>query len=314
MSSEETTLNSGAGGDAGTPAESSSASGNFDAMIPTMPEDATPPSAETLNTEGEADTKDSATEGKEGQGDQAKQAEADPSDEKEAKGPDGKDPEIEPFHNHPRFQQLIQKNKTLETQLQEMRQQMESLTNKDSVSPDGAKPVEDTFSQKMAEIQEKLEEGEMSVSEAMAQQQKLSEERSQAMFQQILKDQAREAEVKKIQENFLKENADFLEIQDKGELQTLMEANPLHDELSAYYAYKASQVDDQVKQAVDKAVKETEDRLRKEFQSKRHAASLGGGASHVPNNDGKNPALNDTKKFGGKTTVLADMLKKMRAG
>jgi hypothetical protein len=84
--------------------------------------------------------------------------------------------------------------------------------------------------------------------------------------------------------------------------------------LSAYYAHKAQQGTKAIEEAVAKAVKETEDRLRKEFTSKRNAASLGSGAAHAPNRGESSPELDDPNKFGGKTTVLANRLRAMRQG
>jgi hypothetical protein len=201
----------------------------------------------------------------------------------------------------------------LETQLNEMRQQMDMLVKGRNQA--GSKPAEtqDSFDAQFAKIQEKLEEGEISVSEAMAKQRELIEENSKSTMQQLLQEQARETEVKQIQSKFFQENQDFVELRDSGELQKIIDSNPLHDPLSAYYAHKAQQSTKAIEEAVTKAVKETEDRLRKEFTSKRNAASLGSGAAHVPNRN-ESPELNDPNKFGGKTAVLANRLRAMRQG
>lgn len=315
------TLNTG-GGDGGSGQQSQSqaavsSTAEFDlssgGQMPTMPEDiAVMPSAETLNTDGGDGTTGAAggkVEGGEGDKGGAKAAgEADPA----GTG-------AEPFHKHPRFQELIGKNRTLEQQIKTMAQQLEALSSggkggeKKGQTAGGSDPVSEAQRQRAA-IQEDMDEGKISFAEGTARLQEVSDRLNDYKVQAALQAQAREVEASKIQENFLKENSDFIELRDSGKLQEIMDSNPLHDVFSAYFAHKAQQVGLEVQSAVDKAVKETEDRLRKEFQSKRNAASLGAGAAHVANTTNVNPALSDTKKFGGKTTVLAEMLKNMRAG
>ena len=315
---EGQTLNTGGagGGEASaTPATDSSAVDLQGGHMPTMPEDmiAFPASAETLNTgpeggqqQGEAGTTD-------GGGDKSKATGA--ADGGGAGGDKG-DGTTEPFHKHPRFQELIGKNKTLEQQVKSLAQQLELMASgkggDGGVKPGGSDPVAEAERQRAA-IQEDMDEGKLSFSEGTKRLQAVSDKLNEYKVQAALQAQAREVEAAKIQENFLKEHSDFIELRDSGKLQEVMDSNPLHDPLSAYFALKAQGVDAAVKVAVEKAVKETEERLRKEFQSKRNAASLGAGSAHVPNAGDTHPALQDTKKFGGRTAVLAEMLKGMRA-
>lgn len=302
MTTEGTTLNSGA---ASAAAASSTAAGNFDTMIPTMPEDASfPPPAEALNTEGgEAETQ-------KGDGSQGESAESAPGEKGEEK-PEAKTETGEnvPFHKHPRFQALIAKNKELESTLNELkRQQQQSGGGSQAGGKESGPPDAD---QVMAEIARQLEEGEISVSEALAKQKQALETGMTAKFQQMLDAKSREVDARQLEQSFLKENPDFVELRDSGELQSLIEANPLHDNISAYYAYKAEKA---AREASEKAVKETEERLRKEYTSKRNAASLGPGASRAATGNTVSPALADTKKFGGRTAVLAERLKALRTG
>lgn len=266
--------------DANTEATSSvAASGNFDVMIPTIDEEP-PASAETLNTD-EGEQKPEASEQVE------KPAE-------EAEKP-------EPFHKHPRFQQITAKNKELETQLQKMQEQIELLAK-----PGSKEPAADPFEARSKELQDKLDEGDISMAQWATENQKLMNERTEAAIQQALSRQQQETEVSRIQESFLKEYPDFTELRESGELQQVIAKNPIHDNLSAYFALKSEQ-------AVSQAIKETEARMRKEFASKRNANSLGSTAAHVPS-EAKDPTLSDTKKYGGMTQVLANRLKAMRSG
>ncbi len=302
MTTDTQTLNPSA--DVTGAADSSPASGNFEAFVPTMPEDSPQEpdsSAETQNTVPETeetaeqpseDTKAAETE------------EAKPADEAETS-------ESEPFHKHPRFQQLISKNKDLEKSLQEMQGQMQAMAKQ--ASPGGeSSDLEAQF----AEVSRKLEDGDISMSEALAKQRELIEASSSQRIDSIMQEQQRQAEAARIQEKFLADNPDFEELKNSGDLEAIVQTNPLHDMLSAYYAHKAEQVqkesEKQVKDAVSKAVKETEERMRKEFQSKRNAASLSDSAAHVPSNSGQAAELKDTSKFGGVVPALASRLKAMR--
>jgi len=264
--------------DANTQATSSvAAAGNFDVMVPTIDEEP-PASAETLNTvEGDSEQKSET-----------------PEAEAEAEKP-------EPFHKHPRFQQITAKNKELETQLHEMQKQLELLAKPDSKAPDA-----DPYQTRLDELQAKLDEGDIGMAEFTKQSQQIMNERTEVAIQQALSRQKQETEVSQIQDSFLKEHPDFVELRDSGELQSVIAKNPIHDNLSAYFALKSEE-------AVAKAIKETEERVRKEFASKRNANSLSSNTAHVPTS-GKDPALSNTKKYGGMTQVLANRLKALRGG
>jgi hypothetical protein len=302
MSDMEGTLNVG---DVTSPADSSPASGNFDGYIETIPSDqpeATP--AEAQNTV-QAEVSEPEVKA-----DEAQAVEDAPKETAKAEGVESDKPE--PFHKHPRFQELIKRNKEYENSLNEMRQQMELLAKQSGQKDSQGNSLEDEFQV----LQQKLEDGDISMAEALAKQRELIEAGAQQRIESYLTQQQRESEAKRLQDEFLKTNADFIELRDNGELEPIIATNPLHDNLSAYYAHKAQQAEAKaeaaVKEAVAKAVKETEARLQKEYTSKRNAASLGESAAHVPNARNTPPELQDTKRFGGVNQVLANRLRSMR--
>jgi hypothetical protein len=279
-----------------------------------MPEDmaepTSPSSAETQKTGKEEGAKPEGQEAGDAKaaGDKKeddKKTSTDPVDDVADKEPEEK----EPFHKHPRFQQLIGKNKELEKNLQEMQRQMEMMAKQ---TP-GTK--ESSLDERFAEITRKLEDGDISMSEAMAEQRKLIEASSQQRIEQVMYEQQREAEASRIEEKFLSDNPDFVELRESGDLDTLISKNPMHDRFSAYYAHKleAEQkaAEARVKDAVAKAVKETEERLRKEYTSKRNAASLNEGPAHVPSTP-KEPEIT-TKGKTNLVATLAERLKNARA-
>lgn len=319
MDPEGQTLNTG--GETTSSADSSAAGGNFDAFIPTMPEDQPKPvqesSAETQNTVPEGEAK--KEEGQEAEGQKAPEKVETPEKGDEGKAPEAeakaKDSEAEPFHKHPRFQQLIGKNKELESQLQEMQKQFEAVVKQTT-----GKVKELDPEAQFAEIFQKLEDGELSTAQAMEEQRKLIEASSQQRLESVMQEQRREAEAQRLQDKFLGENPDFKDLRDSGELEEVINVNPMHDTFSAYYAHKAAmleqavlakekEADAKVSEAVAKAVKETEERVRKEFASKRNAASLSESSAHVPKAADADDQL-DSK--GNRLGLLAQRLKARR--
>ena len=303
---EQTTLNTG--GDTTSPADSSPASGNFEAFMPTMPEDRIADSpAEAQSTDDAAATEEQGA-GQEAQA--GEETEGTPAETQEAVSGETDD-KPEPFHKHPRFQEITKQNREMKQALAEMRQQMEALAK----GKPGDQAQEVDLESQFAEISQKLEDGDLSLSQAMEQQRRLIEQSSQKQLESVMQKQQREAETARIKERFLSDNPDYTEVLESGELDPIMDSNPIHDEVSAYYAHKweaEKQANEKaVKTAVDKAVKETEARLRKEFAAKRNAASLGDNAAHVPRS-GPPPEIQDSSKFGGKVNVLANRLKAMR--
>ena len=311
MSEDTGTLNMG--GDTTTPAGSSPAAGNFDDFIPTIPEDApVETSAETQNTgEDAAQSTQQDDAVKADAGSEAPKEEEPKVETKDEPADDEADAKV-PFHKHPRWQAQLAEKRELERIVNEQQKQIAEVLKQIQSPKEDAKSIESLS----AELQRKLEEGEISTGEAFEEQRKLIEMSAQQQVQAVLQQQKQEAEASKIQDKFLSENPDFTELRDSGELEGLVKANPLHDNLSAYYALKAQRAEEAresaVKEAVEKAVKETEDRLRKEFQSKRNAASLSESAAYVPAGGNTPPELKDTKKFGGATQVLANRLRAMR--
>jgi hypothetical protein len=202
--------------------------------------------------------------------------------------------------------------RTLKETLEATQRQVQSLLEAGGKQ----EQVQSTFEQQKKELTKKLEDGDISMAEWGEEYSKLLESGTQQRIESYLSQQNRESEAKRLQDEFLKTNADFVELRDGGELEPIIAANPLHDNLSAYYAHKAQMAEQAkeaaVKEAVTKAVKDTEERLRKEFTSKRNAASLGESAAHVPNAKGIPAELQDTKRFGGTNQVLANRLRAMR--
>ena len=104
-------------------------------------------------------------------------------------------------------------------------------------------------------------------------------------------------------EQYAKEHPDFEELWDSGEIRTFMDNHPGHNAISAHMALTNQT---QVQAAVDKAVKEAQDKMRNDLRTKGRSALLGGGPSgQIDRQRAADQELHDSKKFGGKYAVLA---------
>jgi len=98
------------------------------------------------------------------------------------------------------------------------------------------------YESQMAEIQNAVNEGDLSVDQAIAKASELSAEKAtRSAMTQYQAAEAKKAQ-EQAQQRFLDENPDFLEMQKTGALEPIKQALPgLHDDFSAYYAMKAQQ-------------------------------------------------------------------------
>ena len=100
------------------------------------------------------------------------------------------------------------------------------------------------YQSELSEVYKELESGEIGIEEAMQRSNTLTTETaSKKAIEQATKQfqttlQERDAEA--IQKKFLKDNPDFAELRDSGKLEPIkQESGGMHDDFSAYFAYKA---------------------------------------------------------------------------
>jgi hypothetical protein len=110
-------------------------------------------------------------------------------------------------------------------------------------------------------------------------------------------------------EEYGKENPDFNEKWENGEIETYMKAHPGHNAISAHMKMTEEV---RINAAVAKAVKETEAKVAANFAAKRGATIIQHGGGARKDVSIADPALKDTKQFGGDTAVLARRLEEMR--
>jgi len=111
---------------------------------------------------------------------------------------------------------------------------------------EAGKPPATDYESKLGVIYKQLNDGDLTVEDALQQSNALTAEaaalkaveEATKSFQDTL--QKRDAEA--IQKEFLKANPDFAELRDSGKLDPIkQESGGMHDDFSAYYAYKAAQ-------------------------------------------------------------------------
>ena len=118
--------------------------------------------------------------------------------------------------------------------------------------------------------------------------------------------------IEKTYKEFEDKHKDFKPMWDSGEIVRFIEANPGHNPISAYHAmtYEA-RMQKAIEEARAKAIKETEEKVNKNWMAKRQARVLGTGPSG-PGADTEDKELKDVKTQGGLYNVLAKRLDRLR--
>lgn len=130
--------------------------------------------------------------------------------------------------------------------------QLQQLSRAQQAQGPGAEP---DFDAALAALTEKVEAGDIDIATALKQTALLTAQQAAGIADQKVRQVAAEREAKAIQSNFVKANPDFLELRKSGQLEALKAENPMHDDFSAYFAYKQRQtlsdVDAKVKAAME---------------------------------------------------------------
>lgn len=119
--------------------------------------------------------------------------------------------------------------------------------------------------------------------------------------------------IEKTYKEFEDKHKDFKPMWDSGEIVKFIEANPGHNPISAYQAMTyETRMQKAIEEARAKAIKETEEKVNKNWQAKRTARVLGAGPSGA-GTETEDKELKDVKTQGGLYNVLAKRLDRLRA-
>ena len=188
----------------------------------------------------------------------------------------------------------------LRKQTQFLTEQLES--GKQAAQDEGGEVGED-YNAKLQDIQNQIEEGDLSISEGLAKTSEITAamaaDQAMTKFQETQQQQTVEASRQK----FSEENPDFFELQQKGALDKVKSQYPgLHDDFSAYFQLKADQ---QAQQAYERGKQE----MAKIAEGDK-------GTQKVLPGEGSDPQMQeigDNKKPLGEADFKESMLSKLKS-
>lgn len=141
--------------------------------------------------------------------------------------------------------------------------------------------------QQLVDLKAQAEAGEITYAEMIAQTAPLLE---QSVSLRVKQDLAQEEEAKQIrgaQDAFLAENPDFMQFVNSQEATAIRQANPIFDNVSAYYAHKAKVAETafgSLQQQLDALKAQMESSIKGAAQSQAQVVGTGGGTeSAIPN-------------------------------
>jgi len=229
---------------------------------------------------------------------------------------DAKAKEDERFDKHPRFQKIMAERDEARLNAARLEGRLETVVPK--VPAPVQLPFKDISALTAEQIREWQDEDPKGFADNLRKQAR--HEAQEAIRAELRTKEASNKEyndLKTTYDNFEKKNPEFRKMWDEGIIVAYIEKNPGHNPISAYLEMteesRSKDTDKRIEEAVAKAKKETEEAANKRFLAKKKATTLTGSPAGVVQ-QGIDPALADTKKHGGVTSVLADRLKSLRSG
>jgi len=223
------------------------------------------------------------------------------------------------FDQHPRFQQLRKERDDERKARERLEAQMEILTKVVDAPPDveGGKKDDLPYRDIGQMTEEELAEWQANDPKGFA------DNLAAKIKHDLLVDMQRQLEAtsrrnatEQTYARFAEKNPDFRSRWDSGEIKRFIDQNPGHNPMSAYHEIisedREKSVQTRIDEAVAKAKTDTEKEVLARIKSKQKANVLGAGPAITPVRDEDASSLNDTKRHGGKVTVLANMLQSMR--
>ena len=247
----------------------------------------------------------------------ANNTEGQEADAAEAKKQESEEADDTRFDRHPRFVELNtrlkaaeERNRNLETRLDEISRAPKKEAGTEEL------PFKDTSKMSDDELLDWQSEDPKGFWENMNKQQEYN---TQKAIEAALARNREESDQKTIEtkveatfEAYAKDNPDFDEMWDSGQIQKYMDANPGHNAISAHMALTQEK---RQEAAIDAAVKKALAEADTQRRSTRAAARVMPAApSSAPSTPGKaDDELKDPNKYGGTTAVLARRLARRRA-
>jgi hypothetical protein len=105
------------------------------------------------------------------------------------------------------------------------------------------------YDAQLAAITAQVEDGELAMGEAILLSSRITAEKVLAQAEENFANREKNSKIKSVQEQFMKDHPDYVQMRDAGILDQAMEQNPLHDRFSAYFALKAQEAAANAEQA-----------------------------------------------------------------
>lgn len=186
-----------------------------------------------------------------------------------------------------RFKQVIDENKQLRSQIDDLTNRFNSMGNKND-----EKPTDKTFKGMTADELLDLQASDPLKYTEMIRQELLADLRNEQAQQQV----------EKTYKQYASENPDFEQMWNSGEIQKFLDANPGHNTISAHQMLTMER---RITAAKESAAKEATDKLRADLRTKGKNAVVGQGPSGALNSKAlDNQDLKNPNKFGGIGEVL----------
>lgn len=196
--------------------------------------------------------------------------------------------------------QLANAQKTMgkhSNEVGELRQSVKAL----SEQLESKKDPEASYDDLEAGLFQQFEDGDLDSGQYARELSKLSRQRASTEAQEAIRTELEQRDNRDIQENFLKQNPDYEDLVSSGSLDEFKAANPMHDNMSAYYEFKAKEAGAQATQAEE---------ARKTAEEAQKAGKVLGKQGEGVRD--KTPAATDGSRSGVKQAML-DALRNKRA-
>lgn len=217
---------------------------------------------------------------------------------------------IDRLDQHPRFKQVINEKNELKKQIEGLQKRVDDIL----IAKEKQVTIDDLDNDTVfKEMSDRPKEFLNKFKENITQ--NLLNEIEQKTQQELTK-----SKIVQDYEKYAKDNPDFDELWNNGEIQKFMNDNPGNTAKSAHMlmtqekreTQRQAEIEKRIQEEVEKKVAEERDKIKKSFAAKQGASVLSSTPAKPPTAQSSNMDLQDTKKFGGKTSVLAARLAALR--
>jgi hypothetical protein len=222
-----------------------------------------------------------------------------------------------PFHEHPRWKEVMDERRALAAEVANLKGQIQAVTAAKPAEAQGEKKKGflDTY-ESDEELEEALRENPRSFLAKFAED---VEARLKTAQEKAAEEKAADNEYERSMEQYAKDNPNFLEMFQNGDLQRFIAKNPAHNLVSAHLALtieaKQKDFDAKVEAAIAEKLKGKEEELVKNFRLKQGARVIPAGPASGGRvvEPGVSPELKNPAKFGGTVSALLARSRARRA-